>query len=54
MAARFALKVSDFCATALTETAPRTIAEHETLTLSDCDPKAFFDALAEHDRRVAS
>ena len=30
-------KVSDFCVTALTETARRTIAEHETLVLSDRD-----------------
>jgi uncharacterized protein (DUF1778 family) len=61
-------KVSDFCVTALTETARRTIAEHETLVLSERDHKAFFDALinppkpnarlkralAEHKRRVAS
>ena len=61
-------KVSDFCVTALTDTARRTIAEHETLMLSDRDRKAFFDALvkppepserlvralAEHKRRVAS
>jgi uncharacterized protein (DUF1778 family) len=61
-------KVSDFCVTALTDTARRTIAEHETLVLSDRDRKAFFDALihppkslerlvvalAEHKRRVAS
>jgi uncharacterized protein (DUF1778 family) len=60
-------KVSDFCVTALTETARRTIAEHETLALSDRDRAAFFDALinppkpsarmvralAEHKRRVA-
>ncbi len=59
-------KVSDFCVSALTETARRTIAEHETLHLSDRDRKAFFDALvnppepserlrralAEHKRRV--
>src|ERR1700730_19387063 len=38
-------KVSDFCVTALTETARRTIAEHETLELSDRDREAFFDAL---------
>lgn len=38
-------KVSDFCVTALTDTARRTIAEHETLVLSDRDRKAFFDAL---------
>jgi uncharacterized protein (DUF1778 family) len=61
-------KVSDFCVTALTDTARRTIAEHETLALSDRDRNAFFDALirppklperlvaalAEHKRRVAS
>ena len=53
---------------ALTETARRTIAEHETLQLSNNDRKAFFEALvnppapserlkralAEHRRRVAS
>src|SRR5438477_6673628 len=61
-------KVSDFCVTALTDTARRTIAAHETLVLSDRDRKAFFDALinppepserlvralAERKRRVAS
>ena len=61
-------KVSDFCVTALSDTARRTIAEHETLVLSDRDRNAFFDALvnppapserlaralAEHKRRVAS
>lgn len=61
-------KVSDFCVTALTDTARRTIAEHETLVLSDRDRKAFFDALihppksperlvaalAEHKRRFGS
>jgi len=61
-------KVSDFCVTALTDAARRTIAEHETLVLSDRDRAAFFDALvnppepsdrlvralAEHKRRVAS
>src|ERR1700737_3066399 len=61
-------KVSDFCVTALTDTARRTIAEHEPLWLWDRDRKAFFDALvnppepnerlvravAEHKRRVAS
>src|SRR5580700_8621750 len=61
-------KVSDFCVTVLTDTARRTIAEHETLVLSDRDRAAFFDALvnppepserlvsalAEHKRRVAS
>jgi uncharacterized protein (DUF1778 family) len=61
-------KVSDFCVTTLIDTARQTIAEHETLVLSDRDRKAFFDALisppepserlaralAEHKRRVAS
>ncbi len=61
-------KVSDFCVTALADTARRTIAEHETLALSDRDREAFFDALinppepserlkhalADHKRRVAS
>lgn len=61
-------KVSDFCVTALTDTARRTIAEYETLALSARDRKAFFDtlvnppepnerlarALAEHKRRVTS
>ena len=61
-------KVSDFCVTALTDTARRTIAEHETLALSARDRTAFFDALvnppepserlvralSEHKRRVAS
>ncbi len=59
-------KVSDFCVTALTESAQRTIAEHDALMLSDRDREAFFDALihspkanprlaralAEHKRRV--
>ena len=61
-------KVSDFCVTALAETARRTITEHEALVLSDRDRQAFFDvlinppepserlkrALAEHKRRVTS
>ena len=38
-------KLTDYCLAALTEAARRTIAEHETLTLSDRDRKAFFDAL---------
>lgn len=60
-------KVSDFCVSALADTARRTIAEHETLVLSARDRAAFFDALinppspherlarslAEHKRRVA-
>lgn len=61
-------KVSDFCVTALADTARRTIAEHETMVLSGRDREAFFDALinppepserlvralAEHKRRVTS
>jgi uncharacterized protein (DUF1778 family) len=61
-------KVSDFCVTALSDTARRTIAEHESLDLSDRDRSAFFDALINpakpserltralvaHKRRVAS
>jgi uncharacterized protein (DUF1778 family) len=61
-------KVSDFCVTALADTARRTIAEHEMLVLSERDREAFFDALinppepserleralADHKRRVAS
>ncbi|QRE75055.1 DUF1778 domain-containing protein [Methylobacterium aquaticum] len=60
-------KVTDFCLTALAEAARRTIAEHETLVLSDRDRAVFFDTLinppraneklrtafAEHARRVA-
>lgn len=60
-------KVSDFCVTALADTARRTIAEHEALVLSEADRAAFFEALihppkpnerltraiAEHKRRVA-
>ena len=59
-------KLTDFCLTALTDAARRTIAEHETLTLSEQDRAAFFEALvnppapnerlqhafAEHKRRV--
>ncbi|MEO0033986.1 MAG: hypothetical protein RLZZ501_9 [Pseudomonadota bacterium] len=59
-------KLTDFCVTALTDAARRTIAEHETLVLSDQDRAVFFDALvdpsapneklqrafAEHRRRV--
>ena len=61
-------KLTDFCLTALTDAARRTIAEHETLTLSERDRKAFFNALvnppkrserlvralAEHRRRIGS
>ena len=59
-------KVTDFCMTALTKAARRTIAEHETIVLSDRDRAVFFDVLvnlpalserlerafAEHQRRV--
>lgn len=59
-------KVSDYCLTAIAEAARRTIAEHETLNLSERDRTAFFEAminppepsgrlaraLAEHGRRV--
>ena len=38
-------KLTDYCLTALTEAARRTIARHEMLVLSDRDRKAFFDAL---------
>src|SRR5947209_8694964 len=38
-------KVTDFCMTALTDAARRTIAEHETLVLTDRDRIAFFEAL---------
>ncbi|EYR83857.1 DUF1778 domain-containing protein [Shinella sp. DD12] len=60
--------VSDFCVTALADTARQTIADHERLVLSDRDRAAFFDALVhppepsdrlvraldEHKRRVGS
>lgn len=60
-------KLTDFCVTALAGAARRTIADHETLTLSERDRQAFFDALidppkpnerlvravAEHKRRIA-
>ncbi len=60
-------KLTDFCLTALAEAARRTIAEHETLVLSDRDRAVFFDTLinpprmneklraafSEHARRVA-
>jgi uncharacterized protein (DUF1778 family) len=59
-------KLTDFCMTALAEAARRTIAEHETLVLSERDRAVFFDTLvnppasnerlqrafAEHKRRV--
>ena len=38
-------KVTDFCLTALTEAARRTIARHETLVLSERDREVFFDTL---------
>ena len=61
-------KLTDFCVAALTDAARRTIAEHETLILSDLDRKVFFDtlmsppqanerlvrAMAEHKRRIIS
>lgn len=61
-------KVSEFCVTALTDTARQTIAEHDAFVLSERDRQAFFDALinapepserlaralAEHKRRVES
>jgi uncharacterized protein (DUF1778 family) len=59
-------KLTDFCMTALTDAARRTIAQHETLVLSDQDREVFFDtvvnpparnerlqaAFAEHKRRI--
>src|SRR6266852_627270 len=59
-------KLTDFCMTALTDAARRTIAEHETLVLSERDRAVFFETLAnppvpserlqrafaEHSRRV--
>lgn len=38
-------KVSDYCLSAITDAARRTIAEHETLRLSDRDLDVFFEAL---------
>jgi uncharacterized protein (DUF1778 family) len=38
-------KVTEFCVTALADAARRTIAEHETLLLSERDRQAFFNAL---------
>jgi len=60
-------KLTDFCVSALAGAARRTIADHETLTLSERDRQAFFEALidppkpserlvralAEHKRRIA-
>jgi uncharacterized protein (DUF1778 family) len=37
--------LTDFCLTALTEAARRTIARHETLILSERDRQVFFDTL---------
>ena len=61
-------KLTDFCVAVLSDAARRTIAEHETLMLSELDRKVFFDtlinppqtserlvrALAEHKRRIIS
>lgn len=61
-------KISDYCLTAIANAARRTIAEHETLTLSEADRAAFFSVLidpptpnsrlarafADHDRRVGA
>jgi len=38
-------KLTEFCMAALTEAAQRTIAAHETLTLSEQDRAIFFDTL---------
>ena len=38
-------KLTDYCVTALTDAARKTIAQHESLTLSALDRQAFFDAL---------
>jgi uncharacterized protein (DUF1778 family) len=60
-------KLTDFCVSALAGAARRTIADHETLALSERDRQTFFDALidppkpserlvravAEHKRRIA-
>jgi uncharacterized protein (DUF1778 family) len=60
-------KLTEFCMIALTDAARRTIAEHETLVLSEKDRAVFFDTLVdpptlserlqrafvEHERRVA-
>lgn len=60
-------KLTDFCVSALAGAARRTIADHETLTLSERDRQTFFEALinppkpserlvravAEHGRRIA-
>jgi uncharacterized protein (DUF1778 family) len=38
-------KLTDFCVSALSDAARRTIADHETLILSDRDRAVFFDTL---------
>lgn len=38
-------KLTDYCLTALADAARRTIAEHETLSLSDEERATFFDVL---------
>ena len=38
-------KVTDFCVAALADAARKTIAEHESLILSERDRKAFFESL---------
>jgi uncharacterized protein (DUF1778 family) len=38
-------KLTDYCVTALTDAARRTLAEHETIILTDRDRAVFFDAL---------
>lgn len=40
-------KVSDYCLTALTEAAARTIERHRTLALSEEERTAFFDLLVD-------
>jgi uncharacterized protein (DUF1778 family) len=45
-AARLELRsVTDFCLTALTEAAVRSIDQHSSLVLTEADRRAFFDAL---------
>jgi uncharacterized protein (DUF1778 family) len=38
-------KVTDYCVTALTDAARRTLAEHDAIVLTDRDRAIFFDAL---------
>lgn len=61
-------KLTEFCVTALKDAARKTIAEHETLTLSERDREVFFEALvnppepnarlvralADHKRRIGA